>query len=748
MSLIETVQKQILFEEAARQGIKSSQLQSIPSIYNEMLGPTDIGKRRYGNPLVPVYEARPNELIDVGRIAKYFSSLARDLKTSNLSLRKLEDNLVLFNLECWARMQLLKNRSSNLSKKAKMERIRSSLGATWLFTETFNNTSFIDVSRTTSWFDTSEGIAFLPSLGDEIIVKPSEIAVTSSTSPNGGSFIGSTPYMAFDGLLSTNWRASFVLVDSYASCTIQIPPSDLNAVTIDPVGFGIEVVVSLITSAGTTEAVRAIIYNKTTFPVEAKEIQKLHVSFKPATAVLPKVVGIRELTLLTSKTSRTSSIYSTELVPTYAFSEVKIVSTSKKPAGSNVRFYYATDSASGPWNELREDWNLLDQSYEKSAYLTYSSAVQQPIYYGLYGINLTTLNKPLTTKTGQLFIGLDQMEVTAFKKSWIENGEVPRRLDLTDFTGTTFSRAWSSVPTIDANSTSVLIQDFSSDVLSLRGIERSNPSLVFERTINISSLTPSTLNDYKQLCIVPFDKTGRAILQPDFNYKFSCKIYCSKFSYIKDAKYWFLQGFRTVGKRAFRETGKSYCSFALYVNGSLVIGETQPYTVYTDNTLETDAADGKDFTFSLNEGWNSIDILFSIVDPAFYLDTIDSEPYVQFCMSPSFFDKKFGLESEHPISSILGSGIYKPVSEFDLVWNLPIQPTFWAWKGDRTAILFNNNRINMIDGYYSGTSPAMQLIYQSETTNPPKSLYIRAELSKNDQSSSTPILEEYTVMVR
>ena len=160
--MIEKVQKQVIFEEAARKGIMNSQILQIPGILREIIGVADINKQQYGMPLAPTYTAKSGELIDIARISNFFTGLSRDVKVSNQAITNLENDLLLFNLEIWTRMQLLKNKSQSLSKKAKIEKVRASFGATWIYTETFSNTNLIDMQNTTAWLDTAEGISFIP----------------------------------------------------------------------------------------------------------------------------------------------------------------------------------------------------------------------------------------------------------------------------------------------------------------------------------------------------------------------------------------------------------------------------------------------------------------------------------------------------------------------------------------------------------------------------------------------------------
>ncbi len=220
MPIIEKTQKKLLFEEATKIGIVGSQLLQLPKILDGLLGVTDIGVRSYGLPLAPQYKAIPGQGIKVDKMSNYFVGLGRDVKTLKYSLDEIEDTVVLINLEVWARMQLLKNRAN-------------------------------------------EGICFLPSYGIDQVVSPSLIKVENQTLPATSSFLGSSPSMAIDGLNTTNWRCLF-FTNEFATATFKIAEtvSKISAITIDPVGFGIKLIIELDSGAGFEEVVNSTIYNK------------------------------------------------------------------------------------------------------------------------------------------------------------------------------------------------------------------------------------------------------------------------------------------------------------------------------------------------------------------------------------------------------------------------------------------------------------------------------------------------------
>lgn len=760
--MIEKVQKQILFEEAARKGILNSQLLQIPDILKGMLGATDIGQQKYGNPLAPIYTAKEGELIEIPRIANFFTGLARDIKVTDESISNLEDDLLLFNLEMWTRMQLLKNRSQDLSKKASIEKIRASLGATWVYTETFSNTRLIDMQNTTAWIDAAEGIAFIPNSGDEKTIPMQNISVTDSSIPDLGSFLNSNPKHAMDGLDSTNWRCLFVDPNTWAQATYELKQqSDLTAISIDPVGFGIEVKVEVETSVGFDEAIKAIIYSKKTFPIDRTMIKRLRVSFRCATTALPKTVGIREMVLFQSISTKSTEIISKKLKPSTAFTEIKLDTKGETPQGTKVSTYFRTTTGAS-WSPVKVgDWYPITETDTAALTVEFTDAVDSESTQGFRGLYAKALNLgsiPVSQVEGSMEVGVDMVEVISFKKDWIEDGQFPRLLSPDDFGPRKTKRTWSYVDTksYTGQGSGTVLQLYGETTVSAdASLIKGGDYMLFQRKLNPDSF-PSEISTYHQLCIVPLvGVQASSMMQFEYNYKMSFQVYCPKsFSY-QNARYWFYQGYRQASRRLYKDIGKSFGTFALYVNDILVVAEDTAKTISTDNKIEdkvlTDIDLGESFSLNLNAGWNNISILMNVYNPDKYgPDDFDvaNEPYLQLSLYPSLFDISFKENKDTYISRILASGVYKPVNEFDLLWNLPKEPVFWSWSRDRQYLYFNTNELKNIDGYYKGSAPQSVITYKSIQSDSVDDLYIKLVLEREDSSKLSPIVDEYNVMVR
>lgn len=756
--MIERVQKQVIFEEAARKGVVGSQLLQIPDILKRLIGVNDIGVRVYGHPLAPIYFAKEGEFIDVERIAKFFSGLSRDVRVLDTSIGNLENDLLLFNLEIWSRMQLLKNKSMELSKKARVEKSRASLGAVWVFTESFNNLKNVDMAQSTAWMDASEGIAFIPNSGNEKTVPVQSVTAMETVIPQGNNFLDSSPKHAIDGLDSTNWRCLF-LVDEWVSTVYSFTSSDLTAITIDPVGFGIELKVEAQVNNVYEEVIKSIIYSKQTYPIDLQKVTKLKVSFKPATSVLPKVVGIREIVLYQSVSLLSAEVYSTQLKPNDPFTEIKIDTKGQIPPGTKIQTYFRT-STGAAWNEVRSnDWHPIYPTDTTSIAVDYTTAVEGTSNLGFRGLYAKALNissVPVTTLEGVMEVGENMFEVSSFKQDWVETGEFPKLLSPSDFTSRNTRKTWTHVPIrsyIGAGSGTCVQLSDETTISADTNLIKSGEFLAFQRKLDSEDFS-SEVSTYNQLCIVPLCGTMTSnAMQFDYNYKFTCWVYAPKaFSY-SGARYWFYQGYRNENRRLYRDIGKSYGTFTLYINDVLVVGEDTAKTISTDDKIEgsTDIDYGNSFSLSFNAGWNKVEICMNAFSPSKYgedaFDKADS-PFLQLSLYPSIFDIGFRESSQTYISKILASGSFKPVNEFDLLWNLPKEPNFWAWSNDRQYIYFNTNELKIIDGYFKGSPPDSSILYKSIQSDSIDNLFIKLVLQREDSTKLSPIISEYNVMVR
>jgi hypothetical protein len=280
--------------------------------------------------------------------------------------------------------------------------------------------------------------------------------------------------------------------------------------------------------------------------------------------------------------------------------------------------------------------------------------------------------------------------------------------------------------------------------------------MLFQRKLDSTDF-PVSISSYNQLCLVPLvGDVSSGMMQFDYNYKVSFMLYCPKaFSY-QDARYWFYQGYRQANRKFYKDIDKSFGTFAIYINDNLVVSESVGDTITSSNTInDTDPSVsidyGNSFSLNFNDGWNKVEILMNVYNPNKYgPDNFDiaNQPYLQLSIYPSPFDPLFNQNKDTYISKILSSGTFNPTNEFDLLWNLPKDPTFWAWSDDRQYLLFNTNSLFKIDNYYRGSVPDSLITFKSISASGVDDLYIKLALEREDSTKLSPIVTEYSVMVR
>lgn len=764
--MIEETQKQVIFEEASKRGIQGSNLFSIGEIYSNILGVRDIGVARYGGPLASAYLAVPGEDIKVDRLANFFTGHIRDLKVGDLALFKIENDLALFNLEMWSRIQLLKNRSNELAKRARREREKAFNGSTWSFTDPLSTTAFIDMTNTTAWLDSSEGIAFIPSASEDRSIPPVDIKVLEVHKPEFCDFLGSNPKNAFDGLNITNWRCVFLQDKEYASAIVEIAnPSRLSAISLDPVGFGIDVIVDVYSENKWIEVVKSITYSKHTYPVESKsKIEKVRVRFKSADGTLPKTVGLREVVLYTASTLLEANLVTNTFYPPEPFREIKLVYTGEIPQGSNIEAYFRT-SLTGSYQLIKPgDWKYLSSSVAQSFRSLFLTQLQKSIDIdgdgistsmgALYGIMPPLGGVASNLADGTLFVGIEQVEVSAFRSDWTETGDTIRILEPADFNRQNVLRTWSRFGKVDLNTDNLVAQPYGNTLVKNNSnYKRGGSRYGFSRRLSSSTFS-STISEYDQMVIVPLNgSVEESPGQYNYNYRMRFWVHAPRAFNYDNARYWLIQGYRKAGYRSYKDSGKAYGSFAMYINKTLVAAEVNPYTAFDDGTTDATAL-GRQFSYNIKPGWNLVEIYIDVINPEVYGDDdfdVANQPYLQLSLYPSLLDKDFRSHPDHEITYVVGSGARKPVSSFDLAWNLPKDFTYWAWHESRKVVLFNTNSIQSIDGYFKGELPNTQISFTSIPTafvSGADSVNLKFTLKKGDDSLASPNLSEYTVMVR
>lgn len=748
--IIERVQKTVLFEEAAKRGITRFELESVPTTYLKMLGTPDMGTQRFGLPTAPLYTAKDGELINVNRLSKFFTGLSRDVTVVEQALDEVGNKIFYLHQEFWAKSQLLKNRSLSLSKAAEAERNKTGSQASWTFSDSFTDTNWIDWSRSGIWVDSSEGIAFLPSSTNESAINVSDITVSQIVYSLGVDNLSSTPDMAIDGLDTTNWRGQFTSTGQVASAVFEFSsPQDISAVQLDPTGFGIYAKLEYDAGSGFQEVTKEVLYRKTTLSAPGSKVSKVRITFSPEGAALPKAAGLRSLRFFKTGTVDSASMYTTTIGVPVTFSEIKIDFAARFPEGADIKAYYSFDNVI--WKEAgRGQWVSVRDNESNTIKIRKEDVLYEN---GLY--NISTDNYPISKTSGVMLIGKDQVEVTALRKDYLSTGELPHTPSLEDYSAqdTRKFTTWLDVGTFNERSEYPNHLYLQPEYGVYTSVIRGENTLPYQFQVKGESYM-----DFAMLLMS--GSVGTRIAQPNHTYKVSYQIFIEQDYVIDSCKYFFYQGIRARGAKPFRDVGRSYGAFSVFVNNSLVCSSSKPYTVYSTadsgSFIEGGSGGqgeaGTPFSIALKRGWNSIDVLVHTIDPLTYGEDQNTPsgiyPYLQLSLFPSLFDER--LRDEIGITKIVASGERGPVSEFDLLWNVPQDPKFWAWSTSSSSLLFNTWNVQAIDGFLTGSGPNYELDYKGLPDADVSYSEIRArfDFSRSQITKSGPILEDYQISAR
>jgi len=746
--LIDNVQKLVLLDEAAKKGLTRFQLVSIPETFEKIVG--DLTKSEYGLPLTRPYTPKVGDNIDVAKIAKYFVNTNRDLAVGIQSAIIVNEKLRYIKNEFWVRSQNLKNKANLLAHTAELEGFKSKSQSVWVFGNSFNDTAMIDMLQTTAWIDSSEGIVFLPTALQTSSITPNNITVESYQWATGSDSLGSKPDMAVDGLESTSWKGLFILGNEFNYGTFKFDkPYNISSLQIDPTGFGMTLTIEVDTGKGFSQVISEIIYKTTTFIIGQEQVRRIRIGYQPATAVLPKSVGIRNMRLYTENTSDVASLYTKAIDVPINYSELLIDFNSQIPTGTKIKSFVSFD-VGATWRELTKNtWTPINTNDTTIVKLNKNNMIEDGGYYAV------PVDKvPITPTEGIMLIGKNQVEVSAFKKDYVALGEMPHVPQLTDFEQEDIKkfRTWLSVPTSNERTLTnrLYLKPGSSQVTQ---IIKGRDILPFQYQVENQNFS-----DLGFILLYGSDVTS--ICQQNHTYKTSFYVFSEKDYFVDYAKFFFLQGYRSRNFRSFNETNRSYGAFSLFVNGTTVVSASKPFTIYTSQDLNGGyieggingiGENGSSYSYSLKRGWNLVEIMVHTLDPKIYGEDLGSNGYPPFLflsLYPSFFDPAF--QDEAAISKIVASGESKPVSEFELLWNIPQDFNYWAWSSTNTRVFFNTWYTSPIDGYIKGTGPAYEIEYKASPDYNPSisSINLRFDLLKEPTVKTGPILQDYKVSLR
>lgn len=732
MSVIEKFQKKVLFEEAAQKAIREAKFLSVTNVLEEIIGIRDIGEAKYGIPLTPFYQAKDGQPIDISRITAFFKGLVRDIKVLDLSVEEVEDQLLSFSAYFWNAMERIKRDASGILREIRTYDKLATTGGIWQFTDTFRSVDYIDMDSTTLWVDTAEGIAFLPSSSDSNLIRRDEFTIEDVHMGTAISMESSIESV-FDMLPSTSWRVLFPSQEE-VSFTLQFnQPQDILSIRFDPIGGGANVLVQV--SAGKEdplrEVVRSTIYARSTFQISSAGVSQLRINFSPAVG---QISGFREITLERAVTVKSGSLVSREIRSPVPFSRVAVEVDAAIPDGSYVVPYVSFDGGDS-WHksENPEKWIELGPRTIITVPLPGSASVGRT--GGLYKVPVSP--RGVSKTTGTLSLGNNQFEIAAARlgsqMSLLTDIPLREHMERGNIRET-----WAYVPSISVNTSSVIAQPPGSDITVSHGITRGEV-IVFSRKLEQLEIG--------ELVFLPFLGDGyKDLMQGGFLYRFKVLLLALADVAVEGLTARMLQGYRQVGSRGYRDIGRSYGAYSIYLNGEFITGSRTPSTIYADGSL--DRSYDSLYDLRLRRGWNVLEIYILTRDlKMFQPDQLEVEgPYLQISLQPDMFDPEF--RRRYRISRVVGTGDLGPVSSHDLSWGLPTSLRYWAWDDLVSGVLFNVNPTvpTRIDGVFSGNIPDATFSYVSGPDEA-SSLLVRLDAARSHGFDKGPIIRSYTVRV-
>lgn len=737
--IVEFIQKKILNEKSKEISF-NTQLKSAGDILKDIVTNPVF---TYSNPFTPKNPFSRNEEITIRKINGFLKSATLDLTSINdvsnfllAETKSLNDVLSYKTQSLQFYVDALNNK--NLTKDPTS------------FTDSFKTTDFINLSLSSVDIDNSIGQITLAKQSQANIVPIKKISIVNYVVPNGVDSLGTQPSDILDGKDSTAWLLNYVS-DTLPATVLELafPSTDVSSVVLSPIN-NCRIKVSLYSQDKWVQILNTELSIKQEFYVYSIETQKLRIEISPTGGSYPRVCGLKDLLLYNNTFSTSGTMFTNQLTPEVDYNQLKVSFESTQTEDSNIICSYSND-ITGPWTRLENNkWYTNANSDVSNVFFTSNNLQSIDTFQGLYSYPVPVKRSELYE--GSLKLGNRQMKVDCFYKDLKESGYKYKILSPDVFQQNPTRFAYQDVPTYGFNVDSPIIQKTGElQVVNTTALGPNGNSLVFQRKVDDLVYSKIADNKYKEMCFVlQSESTNLHIYQYDQQYKFTFYVYSNTDVLYTNAKYWFLQGFRTAGNKPFSSLDKVYGTFSMWINDTLVVSSDKPKTIYNDGTLEPGAIDGQEFNLVLTKGLNKIEYMVNTTDSKIYdISTYDTNlgPYLQFTMTPSLFDENINNYGDFNIDSIYCEQVTEPKDEFDMLWNLSSAPTNWGWSSDRSYLLFNYKPSQPIDGYFKGTSLTYKLNYKNFNNTNRNPLFLKWDL-KASSSKVTPVLEEYTIDVR
>jgi hypothetical protein len=750
--MISRLQKSALVEQVLRETLQAGIYPDRNAILLE--AERRLGHRHFGAPLTQFRAAVPGLPIggrDGQDLARNFHELLADLNLLYTALFQLSTRAIdLYDLFSMRRDSLsLKMAQLKVEAGTMLAQVhaasRDSVG------DSFNTLEHTDQDRTNAFVDLDEGAVNLkPDSERSVSYDGSRIHVTRTIRPAGASDLGQPFSAVFSPYRTDAWYAQLPIGSVYEA-QISVTGADydagdtaeveINALRIQPTG-PLRLTVQWSPDGRNWHDLEpvldTVVTDQRTFHFEAITVGYLRFRVAPSgnTTGGAPVVGIKRLELLARGYGLSTSFYSSEWKFDDPVHTVVATLDAEVPFGTKIDSFLA-QNADGPWVQIGQGpvhfGNVLDQKVDLTAFAAESDTGR--IYYAAIP------DKYVLPESGELWAGSDQVELSAFPYDWgisMDRDHLPAREDWDSPKGMVRSAVFS--PRGDLTLNEAAADGFVSD---------RNP-------LAIQSGDDAS---YGVLCITEPD--GTFVLQPGYNYRLRAYVFCTTPQTLEGQKIGVINPEDSGGLRT-----AVVAPHSLFLNGNKVY-ERKNCAVSVDLLNDTYAA-----TLPLVQGWNMVELLVQLpTDLETRRVTSDSgvsSGQILLLFQPDLFTRADANWEEVRAYQTP----WKKVSEFDLRYNVaPTVKEVWSWRLDPTdasvsGVLFNHNPGNpvsgsadyveqtgyyTIDGLAAGRIAKLELRYTVERTDvvgtEPRSLWFRAELSKEEGVSQVPRLLQYGLLI-
>jgi hypothetical protein len=730
----------------------------------------ELDQRTFGTPLTRIRPAVYG--YEVG------GRLGTDLYDTNVELREDLDLLYQATLEeanrvldiyniFTVRRDRLSSRLAQFKTEVGTLLAKTSAGNHTSVADSFNNLDYVDLDQTTAYVNLSEGCATLPTNNTQSVrYDGGRVRVTKETLetlPEGDEFTGTNASLgttrvnaAFEKVFSP-YRVDAWFMEIPKGKTFQaivnVTGADgqqgqeeevwVNSIRLEPTGplfIRVDWSPDGFNWHSLSPELRANLSHSQTFHFAPIRVGYFRFRIRPVEE--SRVVGLRTLQFFQRGYSSNASLYSKAWQFNRPVHTVVAELEQEIPFGTRLSAYVAQNE-DGPWLPVGEGPVALNKMipYTVEINLTEKEADVTPALYYRQLIEFSV--NPLF-ESGEMTAGTDQVQLSAFPFDWIvhqDREHIPSKDDWNPAKAQVRSGCFRQGEDLDSGEIT---------------------SGYFTTTKNPLITASAGGQEYLALAILP-SGSSTFVLQPGYNYRLRTYLWCPEPVTLDRQRL----GIVNTGASGSTSVG----AFSLYVNQDKVYESKTFVASATALSGSTNQA-----TFSLNRGWNELEIYLQLPSDLDDLEaanssSIGSSIYLYF--QPQIFAAQrtsvLGVETVRAYEKS-----WQQVSEFDLRYNTPPGvENVWSWlisrdedtEGNAMGVLFNHDPANgravsasetdtptqTLDGVNAGQRADLKLLYNvpqpdEDLEGGGSVLYFRADFTRDQTAIAPPILHSYRLI--